>query len=118
MSVEASENSLINLAGDTWRLLKLVERILTKLDAGDAQRYIGQLRYFKQQIESNLETAGFKLVNVEGQPFEAGTAASAINIGDFAAEDELLVDQMLEPIIMGVDGIRKQGTVKLRKVIA
>ena len=59
-----------------------------------------------------------KIVNVEGQPFDPGMAASAINIGDFGPDDVLLVDQMVEPIIMGVEGLRKQGTVMLRKVAA
>ena len=31
---------------------------------------------------------------------------------------DLLVDQMVEPIIMGPNGLRKQGTVMLRKVEA
>jgi hypothetical protein len=42
-------------------------------------------------------------------------AASALNLGDFGPDDVLLVDQMLEPIIMGPNGLRKQGTVMLRK---
>jgi len=45
-------------------------------------------------------------------------AASAINIGDFGPDDLLLVEQMVEPIIMGPDGLRRQGTVMLRKVQA
>ena len=45
-------------------------------------------------------------------------AASAINIGDFGPDDVLLVEQMVEPIIMGPDGLRRQGTVMLRKVQA
>ena len=36
----------------------------------------------------------------------------------FGPDDVLLVDQMLEPIIMGPTGLRKQGTVMLRKVEA
>ena len=45
-------------------------------------------------------------------------AASALNLGDFGPDDVLLVDQMVEPIIMGPNGLRKQGTVMLRKVEA
>ena len=45
-------------------------------------------------------------------------AASALNLGDFGPDDMLLVDQMVEPIIMGPSGLRKQGTVMLRKVEA
>jgi hypothetical protein len=63
-----------------------------------------------------LDSHGFKLVNVEGQAYDPGMAASALNLGDFDPDDALLVDQMLEPIIMGPDGLRKQGTVMLRKV--
>jgi hypothetical protein len=43
-------------------------------------------------------------------------AASAINIGDFGPEDMLLVEPMVEPIIMGPDGMKKEGKVMLRKV--
>jgi len=45
-------------------------------------------------------------------------AASALNIGDFGPDDLLLVDQMVEPIIMGPEGLRKQGTVMLRFVVS
>src|SRR3546814_14194521 len=43
-------------------------------------------------------------------------AASALNLGDFGPDDVLLVAQMVEPVIMGPNGLRKQGTVMLRKV--
>lgn len=112
----ASENALVSLAVETWRMLKLLDRLLAKMDAGEGQRYIGQARYFKQQVEDNLEAAGLKLVNVEGQMFDPGMAAAALNLGDFMPEDELLVDQMIEPIIMGSSGVRKEGTVMLRRV--
>ena len=76
------------------------------------------MRYFQKKLEESLEASGLKLVNVEGQPFDPGMAASALNIEDFGPEEELLVDQMVEPIIMGPEGLRKSGTVMLRKVHA
>ena len=42
----------------------------------------------------------------------------AVSIGRESPDDVLLVDQMLEPIIMGPNGLRKQGTVMLRKAQA
>lgn len=109
------EQSLIEIAVESWRLSRLFARVLTKLDAGESTRYSNQLRYFQKKIEQSLDASGLKLVNVEGQPFEAGMAASPLNIGDFEPDDVLLVDQMLEPIIMGNDGIRRPGTIMLRK---
>lgn len=89
--------------------------MLGKLDAGDGARYVNQLRYFIKKIEDNLETANIRLVDIEGQLYEPGSAATAVNIGDFAPNDRLLVDQMIEPIIMGPDGLIRMGTVMLRK---
>lgn len=112
------ERSLIDIAVESWRFSRLFARVVNKLDAGEAGRYLNQLRYFQKKVEESLDATGLKLVNVEGQPFDPGMAASALNIGDFGPDDALLVDQMVEPIIMGPEGLRKQGTVMLRKVHA
>lgn len=115
-SNEQMERSLIDMAVEGWRFSRIFGRVLTKLDAGESTRYLNQLRYFQKKVEESLDSNGLKLVNVEGQPYDAGMAASALNLGDFGPDDVLLVDQMLEPIIMGPTGLRKQGTVMLRKV--
>lgn len=115
---EQLERSLIDMAVESWRFARLFGRLVSKFDAGEGSRYVNQLRYFQKKIEDSLEASGMKIVNVEGQPFDPGMAASAINIGDFGPDDVLLVDQMVEPIIMGAEGLRKQGTVMLRKVAA
>ena len=112
------ERSLIDIAVESWRFWRLFSRVVNKLDAGEAGRYVNQLRYFQKKVEESLDASGLKLVNVEGQPFDPGMAATALNIGDFGPDDQLLVDQMVEPIIMGPEGLRKQGTVMLRKAHA
>ena len=114
---EQIEQSLISIASESWRLSRLFEKVISKLDAGESGRYAGQLRYFQKKVEESLESSGLKLVNVEGQPYDAGMAASALNLGDFAPDDVLFVAQMVEPIIMGPDGLRKEGTVMLRKKV-
>ncbi len=112
------EQSLIDIAVESWRFCRLFARVVDKLDAGEAGRYVNQLRYFQKKVEESLDASSLKLVNVEGHPFDIGMAASALNIGDFEPDDVLFVDQMVEPIIMGVEGLKKQGTVMLRKVHA
>ena len=115
-SNEQLEQSLIDIAVESWRFSRLFGKVVSKLDAGESGRYLNQLRYFQKRVEESLDSNNFKLVNVEGQPYDAGMAASALNLGDFGPDDVLVVDQMLEPIIMGSDGLRKQGTVMLRKL--
>jgi hypothetical protein len=111
------EQSLIDLAVEGWRFSRLFARLVSKLDAGEANRYLNQLRYFQKKMEESLDASGLKLVNVEGELFDPGMAASALNLEDFAAEDPVMVDQMVEPIIMGPQGLKKQGTVMLRKAL-
>lgn len=109
------ERALIEVAVESWKFSRIFARVINKLDAGEAGRYVNQLRYFQKKVEQNLDAAGLKLVNVEGHAFDPGMAASPLNIEDFGPEEVLLVDQMVEPIIMGPDGLKKQGTVMLRK---
>jgi hypothetical protein len=110
------EKALMDVSIENWRLSKLFIRAISKLDAGDTGKYGSQLRYFQKRIEESLESCGLRLVSLEGQPFDAGMAASALNGSDFAPDDLVVVDQMVEPIVMGVDGLKKEGTVMLRKV--
>lgn len=117
-SLAQVENSLIEIAVESWRFARLFSRLITKLDAGESNRYVNQLRYFQRKVEESLDAAGLRLVNVEGEAFDPGMAASALNIGDFGPHDTLHVDQMVEPIIMGPNGLRKQGTVLLRRAVS
>ncbi|EON4257563.1 hypothetical protein ACLKAI_004136 [Escherichia coli] len=113
---EKLEGSLIDIVIEGWRFARAFTRLINKVDAGESARYINQVRYFQKKLEENLEAGGLKLVNIEGQIFDSGMAASALNIGDFGPDDVLVVDHMIEPIIMGTNGLRKQGTVMLKKV--
>jgi len=106
----------MDLAVEGWRFSRLFLKALSKMDAGVSGRYVNQLRYFQKRIEESLERSGLRLVNVEGQIFDPGVAAAALNIGDYEAGDKLVIDQMVEPIIMGEDGLKRQGTVTVSKV--
>lgn len=117
-SNDQMEQSLIDIAVESWRFSRLFGKVVSKLDAGESGRYINQMRYFQKKVEESLGSNGLKLVSVEGQPYDPGMAASALNLGDFGRDDVLFVDQMVEPIVMGPNGLRKQGTVMLRKVDA
>lgn len=109
------ERPLIEIAVESWRFAKLFHRLLAKLDAGDGARFVNQYLYYLKRLEETLAQAGLRLVNVEGHPYDPGLAATALNIADFGPDDHLLVDQMVEPIIMGSEGLIRTGTVMLRK---
>jgi len=104
------------MAIESWRFARVFDRMVMKLDAGEQSRYVSQLRWFLKRVEESLSEAGMRMVNVEGHPFDPGIAARPLNIEEFGSDDVLIVDQMLEPIIMGQEGLVRMGTVTLRKV--
>ena len=115
-SFETLKKSLLSIAVEAWRFSRVYERLISKLDAGEQKRFFSQFRYFQKQLEDNLLDAGYRLQNLEGQVFDTGIAATAVNQSDFLTKDVLVVDQMLEPVILNENGIVKMGKVFLRKV--
>ena len=112
----STARALRTVAKEAWRLERVCDRLLQKLPAMEQRRYEGRLRWFRKQLDGALADAGMRLVSIEGQLFEAGTAATALNIEDFCPGDELVVDKMIEPIIMTSNGnVLQMGTVTVRK---
>ena len=109
-------NCILKIAVESWRFISLFNTLLLKLDAGEKKRYVNQAQWFSKKIKESLEEINLRIVNIEGQKFDPGMAATPLNIDEFELNDNLIVDKMLEPIIMGKDGIIKSGTVLLRKV--
>lgn len=107
---------LIDLSVESWRFARVFHRLIGKLDAGEMPRHTSQLRYFLKKIEDGLDGLGLRIVSLEGLRYDPGMAASALNIADFGPDDVLVVDQMVEPLIMGSEGVVRAGTVMLVKV--
>ena len=116
-SGESSERkALIDLSIEGWRFARIFGRIISKLDAGEAPRYANQARYFLKKIDDGLASLGLHIVSLEGHPYDTGMAVSALNIADFGPDDILFVEQMIEPVIMGPEGLIRGGTAMLARV--
>lgn len=109
----ALRQAIVDIAVEAWRFRHIFERAMSKLDAGDSTRYISQYSWFSKKVDTALENAGLRIVNIEGQYYDVGMAATPLNIDDFAPTDKLFVEQMVEPIIMDDDTVVKTGTVIL-----
>jgi len=62
-ATEVLTTSLVDLAVESWRFIKLFERVLQKLDAGEAGKYMGQLHWFQDQLHKALAEAELKIVD-------------------------------------------------------
>lgn len=109
------EERLIDLAIEGWRLSRLFEKSISATDLKVAQRQSNQIRHFNRKVEGSLAEMGLSIVSLEGQPYDGGMAATPLNADDFGGDESLIVDVMMEPIVMGPDGVRRTGTMMLRK---
>lgn len=115
--VMALKNSVVTMAVESWRLLKVLNRLLNSLDVKEQQRYNSKILWFEKKIEESLKLAGLKIVIYDGHSYDPGIPASPINLDDFSQEDQLWVTQTLEPAILDSKGnIVKTGTIALGRI--
>ena len=107
---------IIDMAVEAWRFRRVFEKAMSKLDAGESSRYIGQFNWFIKKVDEALKTAGMKIINVEGLPYDVGMALTPLNIDDFEPDDPLYVEQLIEPIIMDSESVLKTGTAILGRI--
>lgn len=109
------KNSLIDIAVESWRFGKVFERLLSRVDVSEQARYLNQYKWFQKKLNDSLNQADLKLINVEGKPYDIGMQVTAINIEDFDDSTELVVEQMIEPLIMNEKGVVKPGVIVLKR---
>ncbi len=114
-SPEAMRKVLADVACESWRFSGVLERLLRELSPDSLRRYEGRVRFFQKKLLESLEAAGMRIKTHEGEPYDTGMAATALNRDEFGPDDLLQVDQMVEPIVMGPDGLIRIGTMTLRK---
>lgn len=113
-SAESLRQPFIDITVDSWRFAKVFARLVERLDPTEATRYANQLRYFLKKLDESAAKAGVKIVSFEGQDYNAGLPTTPLNLDEFGPDERLVVDQMVEPVLMGPDGLIKSGTVMLR----
>ena len=106
---------LLEIVIESWRLAKLFQRVIGKLEGAESNRYVNQIRYFQKRVDDTLALLELRLVSLEGHPYDPGMAATPLNIADFGPDDVLVVEQMVEPVLMGPDGVVKSGTILLKR---
>lgn len=104
------QQAIIEMAVEAWRFRRVFMKAMSKLDAGESNRYIGQFSWFLKKVDNALKTAGMRIVDVEGQPYDIGMALTPLNIDEFEPDDRLYVEQLIEPIIMDNEKVLKTGT--------
>lgn len=111
-------NALVDVSIEGWRFLRAMERATSDLDAEQQRRAVSRCDYFRNKLVDALERLDLWFVSLDGTRYDPGLAASVLNADEFPGADDLVVDQTIEPVVMGSAGVVRPGIVTLRRIIA
>lgn len=113
--VDILRSTIKDIAVQTWRLERILAKLLSTLDHKEQSKYAGKFRWFVKSTYAALDDAGLKLVDYEGELYDSGIPATPINLDAFSEDDILYISQMIEPVIIDSNGnVVHTGTVTLQ----
>ena len=112
--IRASQ-ALADLAAESWRLERQVQRAVGGMDPMEADRFLNQFEWYMRKVGAVLEENGLRTVDLTGEEYSVGLAVTPLNLEDFPEGSGMRfrIAQMVEPIVMENGLVRKTGTVML-----
>lgn len=110
------KDSLVSIASETFRFQRVFEKAISKLESDEKNKYMSQFAWFSKRVTNALDDAAIRILNLEGQLYDPGMSVTPLNLDDFGVDEPLYISQMIEPIIIQDDIVKKPGTVILGRV--
>lgn len=111
----AMVRAVVALACESWRVMSTLDRLGANLDANQQRRLASRLAFHRRNVDAALADVGLRLVDVTGADFSPQLPATAVNADSFGPDDRLVVEQVIEPTVVGPAGVVRLGTVTLRR---
>lgn len=109
--------AVVELLTESWRLNQFTKSLARLASDERLQRKIvNQVTRFDKHFHAAAAELGLEVVDFTGAEFETGLPLTPINLADFAANETLFVEAMLEPTIKrtGSAEVIKHGVAVLR----
>ena len=105
----------LELYGFLKVVAKMQERI-SHLSPEDGKKYSSQISWFLKKADSFFadNSIVFSSANA-GDTYDVGLPVTPVNLSDFGTDDELVIDQVVEPTILQNGKVLQKGTVLLKK---
>lgn len=118
--IEDRTKQIVGLIIEEYRFMKSYMSLTNKLLSDEGQKYKSVYNYHMNKIAEIMRECNMKIVDIEGKKYDDGLSITPLNIEDFQKDDELLISQVIEPLIIStLDGsIVNSGTVMLEKIVA
>lgn len=111
--------SVVNLIVEGWRFNRYAKNLSERIaDAKVQKKFFNQIARFEKNLQTTLSSLNLSILDFTGEDFEDGLPILPINLGDFSADDKLIVEVMMEPTVKFEDSakiIRKGAAILRRK---
>ena len=114
--VGALQLSIAEIAAESWRFERALNKMLRRMDVMDAERFARQYDYFATRVDRALAAAELTVLDLTGQPYSVGLPVQAMNLEEFDEDESLIVEQTIEPVIMLGGRVLKTGMVMVNSV--
>ncbi len=108
-------NAVVDLLSESWRLNQFAKKLSHYADEKLKKKILNQVSRFDKHFQTATAEFGLEVLDFTGAEFEDGLPITPINLADFAANENLFVEAMLEPTIKiaGSAEIVKRGSAVL-----
>lgn len=115
--VEENVDVIVEFIVEEYRFLKSYVSLMGKLMKDELPKYTSVYNFHINKINEIMEKKNLRIVDLVGKLYDDGLSVNPLNLEDFDKNDNLIIEQVLEPLIVSVtDGkIIKRGTVMLTR---
>lgn len=115
--VEENVDVIVEFIVEEYRFLKSYVSLMGKLMKDELPKYTSVYNFHINKINEIMEKKNLRIVDLVGKSYDDGLSVNPLNLEDFDKNDNLIIEQVLEPLIVSVtDGkIIKSGTVMLTR---
>lgn len=109
---------LLDIVVEAYRLCAITKSISMHItDNRLSKRTANGISRFEKHFKESLKVLGVEMLDFTGYAYDIGLPVHPINLEDFSADDHLIIDMMIEPVIKeyGTANILKPGIVALAK---
>ena len=111
-----TEDVMLSLIVESWRFSHVMQKAIQELPDDRKRRYNGRLEWYIKKLKDSLESLACHIEDFTDRKYEPGMPLTILNLDEFQEDDEIIIDAMIEPVIIGNDGtIVKTGTAMGRK---
>lgn len=109
-------NIIADLIIEEYRFMHSYASVVDKIFAEEKKKYISTYNFHKNKLAELIKKINLKIQSYDGFDYNDGLPVTPLNCEEFTAEDELIIEQTIEPTILSVNGdVIRVGTVILAK---